>query len=227
MSNFLRKTNRKNDKLVSKKYATQSSKISDLFGASDDEIDDFFDNHFDENLYEKIIPIKNKAHRKKSKNESNYLKQNNFVDEKYLSHFSDCFFYCTRKFIVTCEVLNNGSKRYFFTIENTKPYLRRRFDVIRQDTALNKAKNKIVFDALKKKNLYYLKKPFLELLKYIAPISLRVLMSTVHTGDRLYIRSSIEFYLKKYFIEFDRYKDNSSDRVRKYRKSKIMPIITE
>lgn len=138
-------------------------------------------------------------------------------NDTYLE-FSNTTYWCTKKYKVIQKYQKDGSRKSFFSITDSKPYLRKRFIVIRPNLARNNSRNKNLFKVLKKKNLYYLKKPFEELILYIAPISLNVLMRCVHTGERLYIRSAIEFYLQKYHIPFKRYEDNSKLRVRKHRK---------
>jgi hypothetical protein len=224
MSNFLRKVNRKNDKLVLKKYDVQNFKISNLLGASDDEIDYFFDYEFDESLYgnkkhNKIKKSSDKSTRlsklKQKQSTEDFLLENDNARIASLIASGDLF-YDNKKYIITFEWLKNGSKRYFFNIVDTKPYLRNKIRIKHLfKPGINK--NKIVFDTLKRKNLYYLKKPFEELLKYIHLQSLKIIMTIIYSEERLYIRSCLEFYLQKYQIHFKRYVDNSSDRVKKYR----------
>jgi len=140
-------------------------------------------------------------------------------DNNNIVFSSSDYYYCYKKYLITSEKLKNGSKRYFFNIVDTKPYLKRqkRLRLSFKATKSTKTTNQIVFNILKQKNLYYLKKPFEELLKYIHLMSLKIIMSVIFSKDRLYIRSCLEFYLQKYDIFFKRYVDDSSYRVKKYR----------
>ncbi len=225
MSNFLRKVNRKNDKLYQKKYDIQFSKLNNLFGASDDEIDDFFDYEFNKDFIVNKRRIKDTEKRIKKLSDkpiiSSKLKQKQSVEDMFFERenariASGDIFYDNKKYILTSEWLKNGSKRYFFNIVDSNPYIRNKIlPKLQFKPDINKTK--IVFDTLKRKNLYYLKKPFEELLKYVHLQSLRIIMITIYSKERLYIRSCLEFYLQKYQIDFKRYADNSSDRVKKYR----------
>jgi len=117
-------------------------------------------------------------------------------DENYYPSFSTKRYWCTKKYTLTRNYQNDGSTKYSFSITDSKPYLRTRAKVIRPNLTRKKLWNKFVFEVLKKKNLYYLKKPFEELTLYIAPMSMRFLMNCVHIGERLYILSAIAFYWK-------------------------------
>lgn len=213
MGNVFRKIKKKNNKKLSKKSLVQNKKIHSLLGASDSEIDDFFDNEFDGNLY------KPKTSKSKSLQRNKLVQKNKPVlaDPNYLEELPDGSHWCTKKYKITRKYLRDGSQRYFFDIVDSRPYVRKRFRLLRPNLTCNKLRNKELFEILKNKNLYYLKKPFEQLILFIAPVSLRVLMNCVYTGERLYMRSAIEFYLQKYQISFKRYKDDSKFRVRKHR----------
>jgi len=209
MGNVFRKIKKKNSKELSKKVLVQNKKIHSLFGATDSEIDDFFDNEFDDNLYKSHIPkIKNKL-QKKTKSV--------FAEPSYSKELPDGSYWCTKQYKLTRKWQRDGSQRYFFNVVDSRPYVRNKFNLLRPNLTRNKLKNKELFQILKNKNLYYLKKPFEQLILYIAPISLRVLMNCVYTDERLYMRSAIEFYLQKYHIPFKRYEDDSKLRVRRHR----------
>jgi len=208
MGSIFRKIKKNNQKKKSKNLEEQNKKMISLFGASDAEIDDFFDNHYDPTLHKSPNPASKKIKKAPVKS---------VFDENYYPGFSTERYWCTKKYTLTRNYQNDGSTKYSFSITDSKPYLRTRAKVIRPNLTRNKLRNKFVFEILKKKNLYYLKKPFEELTLYIAPISMRVLMNCVHTGERLYMREAIEFYLNKYHIPFQRYRDDSKLRVRKHR----------
>ncbi|HFU75551.1 MAG TPA: hypothetical protein ENK66_04820 [Arcobacter sp.] len=208
MGSIFRKIKKNNQKKKSQKLEEQNKKIISLFGASDAEIDDFFDNHYDTTLLKQSHPTPKRIKKAPVKS---------IFDEDHYPGFETDRYWCTKKYILTRKFLQDGSTKYSFNITDSKPYLRTRAKVIRPNLTRNKLRNKFVFEVLKKKNLYYLKKPFEELTLYIAPISMRVLMNCVHTGERLYMREAIEFYLNKYHIPFQRYRDDSKLRVRKHR----------
>jgi len=208
MGSIFRKIKKNNQRKKSKNVEGQNKKIISLLGASDAEIDDFFDNHYDPTLHKSPNPSPKRLKKAPVKS---------VFDENYYPGFSTERYWCTKKYTLTRHYQNDGSMKYSFSITDSKPYLRTRAKVIRPNLTRNKLRNKFIFEVLKKKNLYYLKKPFEELTLYIAPISMRVLMNCVHTGERLYMREAIEFYLNKYHIPFQRYRDDSKLRVRKHR----------
>lgn len=206
MGNVFRKIKKKNNKDFSKKVLVQNKKIHSLLGASDSEIDHFFDNEFDGNLH--MPKIRNRPLRKNKPVP---------VEPSYSKELPYGSYWCTKQYKITRKYQRDGSQRYFFDIVDSRPYVRKRFRLLRPNLTRNKLKNKELFQILKNKNLYYLKKPFEQLILYIAPVSLRVLMNCVYTDERLYMRSAIEFYLQKYHIPFKRYEDDSKLRVRKHR----------